>query len=279
MPTNSNLPSFSQIRDQLQPLSKLETVSVVFIPLSVFVLYFGLAAFQLYLLAVLCPVYLSFVTYGSCSHDLVHANCGIGRKKSHFWLSVIELCMLRSGTVYRLVHLNHHRLYPDFERDPEGRASYFTLLRTLLEGPIFQMRLCAWAFKNSRQTDRQRILLELLLVLCFLIAGLSVVHIWPWLLVYQILVIMGAWTIPLITSYLVHLPHGEDPLHQTRLYRGWLIRLIALDHLYHLEHHLYPMVSHHRWSQLAEVLNPVFEQAGLAVVALPRERDRPYALN
>ena len=39
--------------------------------------------------------------------------------------------------------------------------------------------------------------------------------------------------------------------------------MIALEHLYHLEHHLYPAVPHHHWKKLADRLEPVFEREGV----------------
>lgn len=98
------------------------------------------------------------------------------------------------------------------------------------------------------------------------------------MLVYQLLVLMGAWIIPLITSYLVHLSHGKSPIEQTRLYRGFFFRFIALDQLYHLEHHLYPMVPHARWSELAALLNPYFEVEGIQVSRYPGN-ENSHSLN
>ena len=274
-----DLPSHEAIRQQITPLRLWESWMTVLLPLGVMGLYGVLVQLGLYAPAFGCIFYLSFVTYGSCSHDLVHANCGLSRKVSHFWLSVIELLMMRSGTVYRVVHLNHHRLFPDYERDPEGRASYYSLPRTLLEGPLLQPRLCVWALRNTTGRRRRRVIIELFLLAAFAAVGVALWPVWPALLVYQILVIMGSWTIPLITSYLVHLPHGESPIQQTRLFRGVVFRVIALDHLYHLEHHLYPQVSHYRWRELAEILNPHFAQAKIAVVSVPATRTDPYAIS
>jgi hypothetical protein len=50
---------------------------------------------------------------------------------------------------------------------------------------------------------------------------------------------------------------GKEPLSQTRLFRGRLVQLIAFNHLYHLEHHLYPAVPHHHWKSLADRLDPL----------------------
>jgi beta-carotene hydroxylase len=82
--------------------------------------YFVLAALGLWIPAVVCLIVLSFVTYGSVSHDLVHRNLGLSRRANDLLLTVIELLTLRSGTAYRLFsilafrhlyHLEHH-LYP-----------------------------------------------------------------------------------------------------------------------------------------------------------------------
>ena len=52
-------------------------------------------------------------------------------------------------------------------------------------------------------------------------------------------------------------------LRQTRLFRGAFYSLVALDHLYHLEHHLYPQVPHQNWKRLARRLDPHFREAGI----------------
>jgi beta-carotene hydroxylase len=71
-----------------------------------------------------------------------------------------------------------------------------------------------------------------------------------------------------MTSYLPHQPEGAGPLHQTRLFRGKLLAWLSVEHLYHLEHHLYPQVPHHRWPQLAKRLDAYFAAAGLKPIVL-----------
>ena len=86
--------------------------------------------------------------------------------------------------------------------------------------------------------------------------------------VYMLLMIAGSWIIPLITSYAVHTPHCEDELRQTRLFRGKFFSVIAFDHLYHLEHHMYPMVPHKNWPRLASRLDGYFQKHGIRAVTL-----------
>jgi beta-carotene hydroxylase len=73
----------------------------------------------------------------------------------------------------------------------------------------------------------------------------------------------GAWVIPLATSYVPHDPSGADELSQTRAFRGVIASVVALEHLYHLEHHLYPAVPHHNWPKLAKRLDPHLARAGV----------------
>ena len=77
------------------------------------------------------------------------------------------------------------------------------------------------------------------------------------------MMVMGSWVIPLITSYLPHDPTGEGELFQTRAFRGAVASVLALEHLYHLEHHLYPGVPHHHWPTLAKRLDPYLQSAGI----------------
>jgi beta-carotene hydroxylase len=86
--------------------------------------------------------------------------------------------------------------------------------------------------------------------------------------VYAALMIAGSWTIPLITSYVPHDAKASDVLHQTRVFRGVLARIVAFDHLYHLEHHLYPAVPHQNWVRLAQRLDPWFDAAGIKPVRI-----------
>jgi beta-carotene hydroxylase len=43
---------------------------------------------------------------------------------------------------------------------------------------------------------------------------------------------------------------------------------VALEHLYYLEHHLYPQVPHHNWPELGRRLDPHFLHAGLQPLRL-----------
>src|SRR6266568_937497 len=118
-------------------INGFQRVMAIVTPFALVGLYVTLAHFRLWTLAVLTLMYLSFVTYGSISHDLVHRTLGLSHRWNDFFLSVIELMAFRSGHAYRLAHLHHHARFPH-DDDIEGAAAKMSLGRTLLEGVIFQ---------------------------------------------------------------------------------------------------------------------------------------------
>jgi beta-carotene hydroxylase len=195
-------------------------------------------------------------------------------------LTLIELLALRSGHAYRAAHLNHHARYPH-EDDVEGAAARMSLGRTLLEGVIFQPKICLWALKHMK-TERRVIAAEIVAVMFLIALAVALAPATKILLIYVVLMIAGSWTIPLVTSYIPHDASGLNELTQTRLFRGRMASLVALEHLYHLEHHLYPEVPHHHWPELARRLDPFFARVGVSPVPFTLWRDgkrRSFALN
>ena len=76
---------------------------------------------------------LSFVTYGSISHDLVHRSLGLPRALNDLLLCVIELLVFRIGHAYRVAHLQHHARYPHTD-DVEATAARKSWLGALAGG-------------------------------------------------------------------------------------------------------------------------------------------------
>jgi beta-carotene hydroxylase len=260
------IPTLKEIASDLTHISRFRRILSLTVPFLCATLYFCFAALAWWPLAVLALMYLSFVTYGSTSHDLVHRNLGLRKSTNDLLLSLIELLALRSGHAYRLAHLHHHARYPQRD-DIEGAAARMSLMRTLLEGLIFQFKIWLWAVRRTG-TEKAWVIIEG--VACVLLVALAVIlySLTPIFLVYVVLMIMGSWIIPLITSYIPHDPDGKDMLTQTRLFRGRFASIIALEHLYHLEHHLYPAVPHHNWPKLAKRLDTFFEEAGVKPVKI-----------
>ena len=71
-----------------------------------------------------------------------------------------------------------------------------------------------------------------------------------------------------VTSYIPHDASGRNELEQTRVFRGRLLSILAVEHLYHLEHHLYPSIPHQNWPSLARRLDPYFDRVGIKPVRL-----------
>lgn len=257
----TDFPRISELGSDLLRISWCQRVRTLSLPFMFCLAYWVFAWYGLWLFAFLALVAMSFITYGSTSHDLVHHNLGLKRSTNELFLSVIEAISLRSGHAYQVVHLNHHAQYPE-EDDIEAEASRMSFLRAILEGFIFQVRIYLWALRNPRGRLKW-IVAEGFVVSCFILAAVIVIPFTLIPMIYVGLMIAGSWIIPLITSYIPHDPQATDAAHQTRLFRGTLFRLIAFDHLYHLEHHLYPNVPHQNWPRLAQRLDPWFEQIGL----------------
>ena len=257
-------PKLAEIGTDLLQLTRWQAARAIALPFLAFAAYWVFAATDHWVLAVASTVVLSFVTYGSTSHDLVHGSLGLPRRLNKLLLAVIEALSLRSGHAYRAAHLHHHARFPH-DDDIEAEASRMSLFRTLWEGVIFQFRIYRWGLKHSR-TDWNWILAEGIAVVMFVVAS-ALASFWTIVpIMYVALMIAGSWIIPLITSYIPHDAAAADPLHQTRLYRGWIARLVAFDHLCHLEHHLYPAVPHQNWARLARRLDPWFQSVGIEPV-------------
>ncbi len=261
-----SLPKLSDLGPDLLRITAFQRITTLAMPFMCVFLYFAFAVLSYWPLAVLTLMYLSFITYGSISHDLLHQNLGLSNRMSNLFLSLIELSCIRSGHAYRAVHLHHHQRFPH-DDDIEGAASRMTFCRTLLEGTTLQFRIYIWALGRSKK-ERTWIILEGLGCVAIFLSALVLFPSTPILLIYVVLMVMGSWIIPLITSYIPHNPNGENELAQTRLFRGTVASVIAMEHLYHLEHHLYPAVPHHNWSKLAKRLDPYFENEGIKPIKI-----------
>jgi beta-carotene hydroxylase len=259
-------PSLNELGLDLLHISWVQRIVSLVMPFALVGIYITFAHFRIWPAAVLTLMYLSFVTYGSISHDLVHRTLGLSHRVNDFFLSAVELLAFRAGHAYRLAHLHHHARFPH-DDDIEGAAAKMSLVRTLAEGVIFQPKIMTWAI---RRHGRQHpiVIVETLLVAAWLSFCFVTLRWTPIFAIYAVLMIMGSWIIPLITSYVPHNAQGRTMLAQTKLFRGKVASIVAMEHLYHLEHHLYPAVPHHNWAKLARRLDPYFKEAGVRAIIL-----------
>ena len=255
------LPALGELgNDLLQVTSwrRFITLATPFVAMGLYALFAWLAYWPLAIAAVMM---LSFVTYGSTSHDLVHRTLHMSHRWNDFLLSLIELLSLRSGTAYRLSHLNHHQHLLE-QDDIEGATAHGSLIGAISSGILLQPRLWLWAWRKHPM-GRKRLAIEAVGVMSLALTSVILLRWTPAPLVYVGLVIGGSWLFPLVTVYIPHDAIGKDTLIHTRLFRGWLVRFIAFEHLYHLEHHLYPAVPHHHWKRLADRLDPHLMRLGI----------------
>jgi beta-carotene hydroxylase len=254
---DNELPSLDEIgRDLLAVPVWRRAVSLAF-PFALPPLFFLFAARGWWLAALACPVVLSFVTYGSVSHDLVHRTLRLPHGLNETLLCAMELIALRSGHAYRFTHLHHHARFPH-DDDVEAAAARMPLRRALFDGFAQQPRLWWYAFRHAAR-ERAWIVGEGVAV----IALIAVSVLWRVSAIYVLLMIAGTWIFPVITVIIPHDANGASELTRTRLFRGRVLSVLAVEHLYHLEHHLYPQVPHHNWPRLARRLDPHFARLGI----------------
>ncbi|HEX5241977.1 MAG TPA: fatty acid desaturase, partial [Tepidisphaeraceae bacterium] len=230
------LPTLEQLGTDLLRVRPVRRAFSLLIPFACIAAYVWLAWLRIWPLAVLVLMYLSFATYGSISHDLVHRNLGLSRRWNESLLTVIELLAFRSGHAYRLAHLHHHARFPH-EDDIEGAAAKMSLPRTLIEGMIFQPRIMLWAIRHHGRRH-PIVIAECAAALLLFALCIASIRITPVFATYSGLMIAGSWVIPLVTAHVPHDAKGASRLFQTRLFRGKVASIIAMQHLYHLEHHL-----------------------------------------
>jgi beta-carotene hydroxylase len=243
------------------PRQRWLTVALPFACVAAYVAFAGLGWWPP---AVLAVAAYTFYSYGSTSHDLVHGNLRLPRRLNRVLLSLVELLGLRSGHAYQAAHLHHHASFPH-DDDVEARAAQGSWRAALLAGPLHQPRVWWWAVRHARH-DRGWMMLEGIACVALAVGAVAAWPVTPIPLIYVVLVVLGSWTFPLITAYLPHNAGGADALAQTWRFRGTVAAVVFRQHLYHLEHHLYPRVPHHHWPTLAERLDPYLDRAGVKPV-------------
>src|SRR4051794_30635877 len=143
----SGMPSLDDLgRDLLHVTAARRALSLA-TPFIVAALFFVFAARGWWIAAIACTMVLSFITYGSVSHDLVHRTLDLPRWLNEPLLAAMELLAFRSGHAYRWTHLHHHARFPS-DDDIEGLASGMPWWRALLEGVTLQPRLWAAAMRH-----------------------------------------------------------------------------------------------------------------------------------
>jgi beta-carotene hydroxylase len=264
MQSDCDFPSLQDLDRDLMRVSAWRRLIVVVRPFLACSLYWLFANLGWWWAALMSLAAMMFLTYTSTSHDYVHRTLGLPRLLNDCLLTLTELLGLRSGHAFRLVHLNHHRHFPN-ETDVEGYAAAQGFLQALLAGPGHPFRTFLWAWRHASSQERRFLIFEAAAVCYVLFEG--------WfhhpIAVYSGLVIVSGWLYPLATVWWPHRREGVTAIEHTRAIRGRLIPALFLHHTYHLEHHLYPMVASVNWRKLAQRLDPHLRKAGVRPILIP----------
>jgi beta-carotene hydroxylase len=258
------MPALRDLGDDLLVVPVWRRVLILVRPFLACAGYWIFAARGWWPLALASLVAMMFLTYAGSSHDYVHRTLGLPRIVNETLLALTELLGLRSGHAFRATHLHHHRRFPHRD-DVEAWAAAQGFWRALATGPGHQTRLFLWAWRHAGAVDRRWMAGEALAVVAVLGAALASRPV----AIYAALVVMGGWLYPLATVWWPHRAGGDDPIAHTRAFRGRLVPALFLQHTYHLEHHLYPMVASANWRTLAVRLDPHLRRAGVEPIALP----------
>ena len=131
------VPPLRVLGADLVRLSRSRRLASVILPFACAGAYFGCAFAGWWPAAVPALVALSFFTYPSTSHDLVHRSLGMSGRTNEVLLCVVELLALRSGHAYRAVHLHHHARFPAAGEIPGlDQIDDIALLRSLIRAVL-----------------------------------------------------------------------------------------------------------------------------------------------
>ena len=259
------LPSLQELGPELTATTAAQRATALTRPFAMVLIFVAAAWLGWWWLTPLI-MFSIFVAVVTVTHDVVHRTLGLGPRATDWALFASGVVLLESGHAYRASHLQHHRLFPHPD-DPEGYPAELSLLGAVCYGPVFLIRLWWWAWR--RGADRRWLLVEAAVPVTALAVGAALWPVTPWVLAYAGMAIAGSWVYPLLTVYLPHHDHGDDPITQTRTLRGRLIPGIFLELTYHLEHHLYPQVPSHHLRALSRRLDPLLAEAGAKIIKVP----------
>ncbi|MFN8041499.1 MAG: fatty acid desaturase [Acidimicrobiales bacterium] len=192
-------------------------------------------------------------------HDLLHRSLGLGPRANRWWLSVLGILVLQSGHAIQATHAAHHRRFPAAD-DPEAYVSRMSIPRAILEGPVYPVRLWAWA-RCQPTSPRRRILGETAGHVVLGVGCLVAIPISPIPFVYAAAMCLACSLFPAVSVNLLHREGAPDELAGTRTVHGVVLPLVTLGSGYHLEHHLYPRVPSPHYGRLARRLRPVLQPA------------------
>lgn len=211
-----------------------------------------------------------FIANICAAHDVVHNALRMKKRSRHILLSIYGIIVMQSGHAFRVTHLSHHATFPS-PQDPEGEAAGKSLFQAILMGPLYVPRLWYWAMNRMRKQSNELtwMLAEASMGGLIYLGSILLIPFTLIPIVYVVVMTLGAWLYPLVTSHLPHSAHGDDELHQSKSIHGKVMPYLLLGLNYHLEHHLYPRVPAYQLGKLSKRLLPYFEENEAKIIYVP----------
>jgi len=193
------------------------------------------------------------------AHDATHSAVSTNRKLND-WLGRISTMLLEPApafSVFRYVHMQHHKFTNDPERDPDsyagrGPALLLPLKWATVDFAYFRFYLSPSVFNRRPKKERMEFYIGGLVGLTIFGAAIYGGWLTYYLLLHFVPTRIVKVFLTLSFDFLPHYPHQikaqEDPFQSTsnRVGFEWLMTPLFLYQNYHLVHHLYPTAPFYR---------------------------------
>ena len=232
-------------------LNRFDVMTELLISLPWLVASLYLAQIDLLPIALVCSFFF-FLTGLRQVHSAYHYSLGLSRWATEWVMFFLSVLMLGSMHAIQRNHLQHHK-DPLGPEDVEGESAQYSLLKSILAGPRFVLRLQVNGFRLANQSQRRWIVSEwianlVVAILVFFVIEINALkyHLLAMLIGQNLSSFFAVWT--------VH--HDLDPdVVLARTLRRPLLNRITYNMFYHVEHHLFPQLPTSRLPELADRLD------------------------
>ena len=249
----------------LRPMSRLDTLRELTLPLPWLVLSLAVYASPFWLLGFPAS-FMFFLCALRLNHEAIHGNLGLSRRGDIAVLHTLSFLMGASNNAVAHGHMVHHK-HAMGPGDFEGRCGHMGFFEVMRYGPRFTWDINRHAWAAKRPALRRRMIIDWTLnaVLLALSLGSGL----AWLQLHVAAIVIAQCLTALFAVWITHQGTSETGL-AGRSQRGPLAHLAYLM-FYHREHHLFPRVPVHRRPDLARRLDtgvPGYAASRLPVVPL-----------
>lgn len=279
-------PAFRRLLDL--PLIPWQVLSIVILSYTVII---GGAALYLqgslpYLLVLLASAFAIYAVFTPL-HDATHMAVSRNRTLNDLIGTLAAQAMVPGTTtsLYRYLHLEHHRHTGDPDRDPDECMVSSGPAGRLAYAMFIELKWLQWYLHHLDQRSLQQRIQDLLSLLVYLAwhgVWLASPHALAFVMLWILPQRLGLGIVATLFATIQH-PQGvrqsERPLQATRMFRGGpLLRLAMLSQSQHLMHHLFPMLPFYRYNQAWQLAAPLLRDQALVWADLHRPLVQPEPL-